>query len=55
MRKGATPIKREQLLEKANRIIRQHEDFIQGMQVDDVVQKGDVLVFRGEFFLGENE
>ncbi|MQL47113.1 DUF2498 family protein [Photorhabdus khanii] len=55
MRKGTTSIKREQLLEKANRIIRQHEDFIQGMYVDDVAQKGDMLVFRGEFSLDENE
>ncbi|WP_445493429.1 DUF2498 family protein [Photorhabdus sp. SF281] len=41
-------------MEKANRITRQHKDFIQGIHVDDVAQKGDVLVFRGEYYL-ENE
>ncbi|EQB98990.1 DUF2498 family protein [Photorhabdus temperata] len=55
MRKGTAPIKREQLLEKANRIIHQHKDFIQGMHVDDVAQKGDVLAFRGESFLDEKK
>ncbi|WP_387464259.1 DUF2498 family protein [Photorhabdus sp. RM323S] len=55
MQKGTTPIKREQLLEKANRVIRQHEDFIQGMHVGDVAQKGNILVFRSEFFLDEEK
>ena len=42
------------LLEMANRIIREHEDFIHGMRADSVEQKGDILVFKGEFFLAED-
>lgn len=45
------PIARDQLLAEANEIIRQHEDYIHGMQATEVEQKGPVLVFRGEFFL----
>ncbi|CNI01016.1 protein yciN [Yersinia massiliensis] len=48
---NTTPITRNQLLAEANEIIRQHEDYIQGMQATEVEQKGPVLVFRGEFFL----
>ncbi|MBP4042926.1 MULTISPECIES: YciN family protein [Aeromonas] len=42
------------LLEMANKIIREHEDFIHGMRADTVEQKGDILVFKGEFFLAED-
>lgn len=42
------------LLEMANKIIREHEDFIHGMRADSVEQKGDILVFKGEFFLAED-
>ncbi|TFF70823.1 DUF2498 family protein [Aeromonas taiwanensis] len=42
------------LLEMANKIIREHEDFIHGMHADTVEQKGDILVFKGEFFLAED-
>ena len=42
------------LLEMANKIIREHEDFIHGMRADAVKQKGDILVFKGEFFLAED-
>lgn len=45
-----TPITREQLLAEANQIIRDHEDYMKGMVATDVEQKGNVLVFRGEFF-----
>ncbi|AZG98622.1 DUF2498 family protein [Proteus mirabilis] len=48
-----TPISAEMLLEKANKIIREHEDYLQGMHADSVEQKGNVLVFKGEFFLDE--
>lgn len=50
-----TPIKREALLAEANQIIKEHEDYMQGMEATEVEQKGDVLVFRGEFFLDEDE
>ncbi|WP_109420118.1 YciN family protein [Proteus terrae] len=48
-----TPITTEMLLEKANEIICEHEDYIHGMRADSVEQKGNVLVFKGEFFLDE--
>ena len=51
---NTTPIERNKLLAEANEIIRQHEDFIHGIEATDVEQKGDVLVFRGEFFLDED-
>ncbi|OTA14657.1 hypothetical protein Xvie_03488 [Xenorhabdus vietnamensis] len=34
------PIKRKQLLKKADEIIKKHNDFIQGMCADNVDQKG---------------
>ncbi|MEG0056373.1 MAG: YciN family protein [Hafnia sp.] len=49
-----TPIKREALLAEANQIIKEHEDYMQGMEATEVEQKGDVLVFRGEFFFDED-
>lgn len=49
-----TPIKREALLAEANQIIKEHEDYMQGMEATEVEQKGDVLVFRGEFFLDKD-
>ncbi|MCE9943425.1 DUF2498 family protein [Aeromonas rivipollensis] len=42
------------LLEMANGIIKSHEDFIHGMRADSVEQKGEILVFKGEFFLAED-
>ncbi|HFT5240447.1 TPA: YciN family protein [Yersinia enterocolitica] len=51
---NTAPIARDQLLAEANEIIRQHEDYIHGMQVTEVEQKGPVLVFRGEFFLNSD-
>lgn len=51
MRNNTQPIERADLLTEANNIIRQHEDYMHGMVATDVEQKGNVLVFRGEFFL----
>lgn len=48
-------IDRKSLLEEANRIIRDHEDYMHGMLATEVEQKGPVLVFRGEFFLMSRE
>ncbi|UAK71361.1 YciN family protein [Aeromonas enteropelogenes] len=42
------------LLEMANKMIREHEDFIHGMRADSVEQKGEILVFKGEYFLTED-
>ncbi|CNH09293.1 YciN family protein [Yersinia pekkanenii] len=47
---NTTPIERNKLLAEANEIIRQHDDYLHGMQATEVEQKGPVLVFRGEFF-----
>ncbi|WP_369790970.1 DUF2498 family protein [Rouxiella sp. WC2420] len=41
------------LLIEANKVIRQHEHYLSGMKATEVEQKGNVLVFRGEFFLDE--
>ncbi|KEY60784.1 YciN family protein [Serratia sp. DD3] len=51
MQTNTQPIERQTLLVEANNVIRQHEDYLQGMVANDVAQKGNVLVFRGEFFL----
>ncbi|KFK94507.1 MULTISPECIES: YciN family protein [unclassified Serratia (in: enterobacteria)] len=51
MRATTQPIERNALLAEANNIIRQHEDYLDGMVATDVEQKSHVLVFRGEFFL----
>lgn len=51
MRANTLPIDRETLLQEANNLIRQHDDYLHGMIATDVEQKGSVLVFRGEFFL----
>ncbi|MFV9669487.1 hypothetical protein CKF43_09820 [Pantoea graminicola] len=51
MQKTTQAISRQALLEKANALIREHDDYVAGMQADEVTQQGDVLVFRGPFFL----
>ncbi|ELQ6123408.1 YciN family protein [Cronobacter dublinensis] len=47
------PIDRDSLLAQANKMIREHEDYIVGMEATDVEQKNGVLVFRGEYFMDE--
>jgi len=47
------PINKASLLELANRIMKEHDDYLAGMQVTDVNEKSDVLVFKGEYFLDE--
>jgi hypothetical protein len=39
--------------EKANKLIREHEDTLAGIEATDVVQRNGVLVFSGEFYLDE--
>ena len=34
-------------------MIRDHEDYLPGIQADEVEQKGGILVFKGEFFFDE--
>ncbi len=47
------PIDKETLLTEANKLIREHEDYLNGMEATDVVQQNGVLIFRGEYFLDE--
>ena len=47
------PIDNASLLTEANKIIREHEDFIHGMAVSSVEQKNGVLIFKGEYFFDE--
>ncbi|OBT25150.1 hypothetical protein A9263_08060 [Vibrio cyclitrophicus] len=42
------------LLLIANQIIQSHDDYIGGMRANSVVEKDDVLVFKGEYFLDSN-
>ncbi|MGD9424901.1 YciN family protein [Pantoea sp. NSTU24] len=51
MQKTTQAISRQALLEKANALMTQHDDYLAGMQADEVIQQGDVLVFRGPLFL----
>lgn len=47
------PVDKTALLEIANGMIADHEAYFPGLSVTDVEQKGDVLVFRGDYFLDE--
>lgn len=47
-------ISSEELLTIANRMIREHEDFIHGMRADAVEQRGEILIFKGEYFLADD-
>ncbi|PMI63465.1 hypothetical protein BCU63_21560, partial [Vibrio splendidus] len=42
------------LLLIANQIIQSHDDYIEGMRANSVVEKDDVLIFKGEYFLDSN-
>ncbi|MBB3323913.1 DUF2498 family protein [Atlantibacter hermannii] len=53
MQQTIQPIDKKTLLEKANALIVEHEDYIAGIIATDVEQKNGVLVFRGEYFLDE--
>ncbi|EIX1534642.1 YciN family protein [Cronobacter sakazakii] len=53
MQELTQPIDRATLLAQANKMIREHEDYIAGMVATDVEQKHGVLVFRGEYFMDE--
>jgi hypothetical protein len=43
------------LLMIANQIIQDHDDYIEGMRADSVEEKDDVLVFKGNYFLDDND
>lgn len=46
-------INREELLSIANEMVANHKDYFQGLEATDVEQKGDVLIFRGKYYLDE--
>ncbi|MGL4205283.1 MAG: YciN family protein [Aeromonadaceae bacterium] len=48
-----SPIQRSDLLKLANQMIREHEDYMEGMVADEVEQKGGILIFKGAFFLDD--
>lgn len=41
----------EELLKIANDLIKSDYEYMDGMRADNVTQNGEVLVFKGEFFL----
>ena len=47
------PINKVSLLELANHIMQEHDDYLAGMAVTDDTEKSGVLVFKGEYFLDE--
>ncbi|MFT8210062.1 MAG: YciN family protein [Symbiopectobacterium sp.] len=49
-----TPIARQTLLEEANRLIQNYNDYLHGMIATDVDQKNGILVFKGDYFLDDN-
>ncbi|KFC09903.1 YciN family protein [Trabulsiella guamensis ATCC 49490] len=47
------PIDKQTLLAEANRLIREHDDTMKGIEATDVSQRNGVLVFSGEYYLDE--
>ena len=46
-------ISRQALLEIANQLLQQHDEYFAGMEATEVIQQGEVLVFRGPWFLDD--
>ena len=53
MQESVQPIDRQSLLVKANEIIREHEDYVQGIEATNVTERNGVLIFSGDYFLDE--
>lgn len=53
MQTTSQPIDRQSLLELANKLIREHDDTLAGIEATDVTQRNGVLVFSGDYFLDE--
>ena len=47
-------LSRAEILEKANALIQEHDDYFAGIHASEVEQKGQLLMFRGDYFLDEN-
>jgi hypothetical protein len=54
MNATTSALSREELLKEANALIREHDDYFAGIEASDVEQNGELLVFRGNYFLDEN-
>jgi len=54
MNAKTSPLSREELLKEANALIREHDDYFAGIEASDVEQNGELLIFRGNYFLDEN-
>lgn len=46
-------ISRQALLEIANQLLQQHDEYFAVMEATEVIQQGEVLVFRGPWFLDD--
>ena len=53
MSNNSQPSDRQTLLIEANRLIREHDDTLAGIEATGVEQRNGVLVFSGEYFLDE--
>jgi len=53
MQQTTQPIDRVTLLAEANKLIREHEDTLAGIEATGVEQRNGVLVFSGDYFLDE--
>lgn len=53
MQESVQPIDRQSLLVKANEIIREHEDYVQGIEATNVTERNGILIFSGDYFLDE--
>jgi len=54
MSKNKQTINRADLIELANAQLSEHEDFIEGVEVQSVAEQHGVIAFKGESFLDEN-
>ncbi|MDU1060616.1 hypothetical protein D3C76_1195220 [compost metagenome] len=53
MQQTTQPIDRATLLAEANKLIREHDDTLAGIEATGVEQRNGVLVFSGDYFLDE--
>lgn len=53
MQQTTQPIDRVTLLAEANKLIREHDDTMAGIEATGVEQRNGVLVFSGDYFLDE--
>ena len=54
MNAKTSALSREEILEKANAMIREHDDYFAGISASEVEQNGPLLIFRGDYFLDAN-